>query len=74
MPRYFFSIRYRERSLPDREGVELGDGVDLGKCALYLAARLRADTEVTEVQFPGCTIEVSDARGNVLIEVPVPAP
>lgn len=74
MARYFFSIRYRDRSVPDREGVELEDGVDLGQCALYLASRLRADTAITEAQFPGCMIEVSNGRGELLLQVPVPTP
>ncbi len=74
MARYFFSLRYRDRTLPDAEGVELQDDVDLGICANYLARRLRADATTADAPFPGCTIEVADARGEVLLQVPVPAP
>ncbi len=74
MARYFFSLSYRDKTLPDREGVELQDDVDLGTCALYLASRLRTDTAIPEFQFPGCTIEVANARGEVLLKVPVPVP
>lgn len=74
MARYYFSIRYRDKTVPDGEGVELDDAVDLGQCALYLAARLRADAAITEAQFPGCMIEVSNGRGELLLQVPVPTP
>ena len=71
MPRYFFSIRYRDRVLPDAEGIELGSDVDLEQCALYLADRLQGDDALVEVQFAGCVVEVADTRGSVLLSVPV---
>ena len=73
MQRYFFSISYRDKSVPDSEGVELPADVDLRRCAMYLAAKLRADTAIPAVQFPDCIIEVSNARGDLLLSVPVPA-
>jgi hypothetical protein len=72
VPRYFFSVRYRERVLPDRDGVELGSDVDLRSCASYLARRLQAEGGITELQFPGCVVEVADAGGKVLLSVPLP--
>lgn len=73
MTRYFFSISYRDRNLPDREGVELPPDVDLRRCALYLADKLRGEAGSTAVPFPDCTIEVSNVQGDVLLTVPVAA-
>ena len=65
--RFFFSVRFRDRLLPDREGVQLGAGTDLDVCARYLADRLAGDPGLAGVRLDGCAVEVSDARGDVLI-------
>ena len=72
LARYFFSIRYRDRVLPDREGVELASGADIRQCALYLADRLRNDGALAEVHLDGCAVEVSDGRGDHVLTVFLP--
>lgn len=70
--RYFFSIRYRDRLLPDHEGVELPPETDLESCARFLATRLRNDEAMADVELAGCAVEVTDRRGRLLLTVFVP--
>lgn len=71
MARYFFSIRVRDRVLPDREGVDLPDGADPKACALYLARKLRLDREIAS-DLAGCFVEVTDCGGAYVALVAVP--
>lgn len=71
MARYFFSIRVRDRVLPDREGVDLPQDADPKECALYLARKLRADDALAS-DLDGCFVEVKDSTGAHLGLYPVP--
>ena len=71
MARYFFSIRVRDRLLPDREGVDLPAGSDPRQCALYLARKLRAE-KVLSSDLDGCFVEVNDSAGAHVALIPVP--
>lgn len=70
--RYFFSIRYRDRLLPDHEGVDLTPDADIESCARFLAQRLRNDDAMADVELTGCAVEVTDRRGRLLLTVFVP--
>lgn len=71
MAHFYFSIRVRDRLLPDREGVDLAQGVDVRACAVHLAERLKDDPAISRIQLEGCAIEVTDAAGAYLLSVPV---
>lgn len=71
MPLYFFSIRVRDRLLPDREGVDLPAGTDPVACATFLARKLRASLSI-ENNLAGCFVEVADAAGGHVAMVAVP--
>ena len=72
MARYFFSVRVRDRVLPDREGVDLPAGANPADCARYLAEKLRADL-ARGTDLAGCFVEVTDSTGAHHALVPVPA-
>jgi hypothetical protein len=74
MSRYFFSIRYDDHVIPDQEGVELADGADLQRCALYLAGRLQAEGGTAPASYEQCVIEVADANRDTILTLPVPLP
>ena len=71
MTRYFFSIRVRDRVLPDREGVELPEDADPRECALFLARKLRSEGGLTS-DLSGCFVEVKNDAGAHLALIPVP--
>lgn len=62
--RYFFSIRYGDRLLSDREGIEFAEEADVGRCARYLATQLRSDRALQGISLAGCAVEVTDRRGD----------
>lgn len=67
--RFFFSVRFRGRVLPDREGVELSAETDVRGCARYLAEALARDGALAEVDLSGCAVEVTDASGALVAAV-----
>lgn len=69
--RFFFSIRYRDRLLPDQEGVELPANTNLDACARYLADRFCADSALPAQDLEACSVEVTDSGGTLLVAVPV---
>jgi hypothetical protein len=65
--RYFFSIRFRQRLLLDREGIQLPPGADLLACARYLADKLGGEGSLGRAELAECTVEVTDRFGTLLV-------
>ena len=72
MPRYYLSVRYRDRLYRDEEGEEIPSAIEMKVRALETARDLISTPSLTIPDWLDCTLEVMDESGTAVLSVPFP--
>ena len=72
MPRYYLSVRYRDRLFRDAEGEDIPSGIEIKVRALETARDLIGTPSLTISDWLDCTLEVTDESGAMVLSVPFP--
>ena len=72
MPRYYLSVRYRDRLFQDREGEDMPSEIEMKVRALETARDLIRTRSLAIPDWFDCTLEVTDESGTMVLSVPFP--
>jgi hypothetical protein len=72
MPRYYLSVRYRDRLFRDEEGEDMPSGIEMKVRALETARDLIGTPFLAIPDWLDCTLEVTDESGTTVLSVPFP--
>jgi hypothetical protein len=72
MPRYYLSVRYRDRLFRDEEGEDMPSGIEMKVRALETARDLIGTPSLTIPDWLDCTLEVTDETGTAVLSLPFP--
>jgi hypothetical protein len=71
MPRYYLSVRYRDRLFRDEEGEDIPSGIEKVR-ALETARDLIRTPFLAIPDWLDCTLEVTDETGTMVLSLPFP--
>ena len=72
MPRYYLSVRYRDRLFRDEEGEDIPSGIEMKVRALETARDLIRTPFLAIPDWLDCTLEVTDETGTMVLSLPFP--
>jgi hypothetical protein len=72
MPRYYLSVRYRDRLFRDEEGEDMPSGIEMKVRALETARDLIGTPFLAIPDWLDCTLEVTDETGTMVLSLPFP--
>jgi hypothetical protein len=72
MPRYYLSVRYRDRLFRDEEGEDIPSGIEMRVRALETARDLIRTRFFAIPDWLDCTLEVTDETGTAVLSLPFP--
>ena len=72
MPRYYLSVRCRDRLFRDEEGEDIPSGIEMKVRALETARDLIRTPFLAIPDWLDCTLEVTDETGTMVLSVPFP--
>jgi hypothetical protein len=72
MPRYYLSVRYRDRLFRDEEGEDMPSGIEVTVRALETARDLIGTPFLAIPDWLDCTLEVTDETGTMVLSLPFP--
>ena len=72
MPRYYLSVRYRDRLFRDEEGEDMPSGIEVKVRALETARDLIGTRFFAIPDWLDCTLEVTDESGTAVLSLPFP--
>ena len=70
MPRYYLSVRYRDRLFRDEEGEEIPSAIEMKVRALETARDLMRTPFLAIPDWLDCTLEIMDETGTTVLSVP----
>ena len=74
MPRYYLSVRCRDRLFRDEEGEDMPSGIEMKVRALETARDLIRTRSLTIPDWLDCTLEVTDESGTTVLSLAFPDP
>ncbi len=72
MPRYYLSVRYRDRLFRDEEGKDMPSVIEMKVRALETARDLIRTPFLAIPDWLDCTLEVTDETGTMVLSLPFP--
>jgi len=72
MPRYYLSVRYRDRLFQDAGGEDIPSGIEMKVRALETARDLIRTPFLAIPDWLDCTLEVTDETGTMVLSLPFP--
>ena len=72
MPRYYLSVRYRDRLFQDEEGEDIPSGIEMKVRALETARDLIKAPSLAIPDWLDCTLDVTDETGTRVLSVLFP--
>ena len=70
MPRYYLSVRYRDRLFQDEEGEDIPSAIEMKVRALETARDLIRTPFLAIPDWLDCTLEVTDSARKVVFKLP----
>ena len=72
MPRFYLSVRYRDRLFRDEEGEDIPSAIEMKVRALEAARDLIRTPFLAIPDWFDCTLEVTDEIGATVLSLPLP--
>jgi len=72
MPRYYLSVRYRDRLFQDEEGEDIPSAIEMKVRALETACDLIRTPFLAIPDWLDCTLEITDETGTAVLSLPFP--